>query len=61
MSTCADLRSTLIPTKRGPMASDTDGHPAPAVEVAIPSDGYPLNFVELDLVAAPIVEPCRSR
>ena len=51
MSTRAGLRST----RRGPMASDTDGDPAPAVDTAIPSDGDPLNFVELDLVAAPVV------
>lgn len=57
MSTRAGLRST----RRGPMASDTHGDPARAVGAAIPSDGDPLNFVELDLIAAPIVEPCRTR
>lgn len=57
MSTRAGLRST----RRGPMASDTDGDPAHAVGAAIPSDGDPLDFIELDLVTAPIVEPCCSR
>lgn len=61
MSTRDGMRSTLRSTRRGPMASDTDGDAAPAVGAAIPSDGDPLDFIELDLVTTPIVEPCRSR